>query len=242
MLESPETQRRIGRFAWAMAWAGLVLSPLHAMSRHNTVDGKEDLQVWTTRVWSDPGRKALAPLLDWADPDTVYLTYGKLWLPVFLGFTLAAFVVYRNRRPHGFERWAWRIALVGYVYACLSVALDYWTQLADYNAFFEPAFVIGLPGIPILMVGSTMVGITLLRRGFRPRATGWLLALAFPLAIGIVQFTSLGSIVLPVAFAFGIAGRRLARTTSYEQVAGTTGPDDVPRDVMRRGRRSSRTT
>ena len=31
MLESPETQRRIGRFAWAMAWAGLVLSPLHAM-------------------------------------------------------------------------------------------------------------------------------------------------------------------------------------------------------------------
>ena len=241
MLESPETQRRVGRFAWAMAWFGLVVGQLHAMARHNTADGKEDLQSWATRVWSDPTRKALAPLLDWADPDTVYLSYGKLWLPVFVGFTLAAFVVHRRRRPRGFERWAWRVVVFGYCYACVSVVLEYWTQLTGYNAFFERAFLITLPAIPITMIGSTVLGVTLLRRGFRPRASAWLLTLAFPLAIVIPAVTSLGNIVLPVAFAFGIAGRRLARTTSYEPVAATTGPDDVPRDVIPRGRGSRRT-
>ncbi len=181
------------------------------MARHNTADGKEDLQTWTTRVWSDPARKALSPLLDWADPDTVYLTYGKLWLPVFVAFTLCAFVVHRRRRPQGFEKWAWRVVLFGYCYACVSVVLEYWTQLTGYNAFFERAFLITLPAIPITMIGSTVLGVSLLRRGLRPRVTAWLLALAFPLAIVIPAVTSLGNIVLPIAFAFGIAGRRIAR-------------------------------
>lgn len=212
MLESPETQRRIGRFAWAMAWFGLVIGQLHAMARHNTADGKEDLQTWTTRVWSDPARKALAPLLDWADPDTVYLTYGKLWLPVFVAFTLCAFVVHRRRRPQGFEKWAWRVLLFGYCYACVSVVAEYWTQWTGYSSsLLDAAFLVTLPAIPIVMIGSSVLGVTLLRRGFRPRATAWLLTVAFPLAIVIPAVTSLGNIVLPIAFAFGIAGRRIAR-------------------------------
>lgn len=241
MLESPERQRFVGRLAWAMAWFGLVLGQLHALARHNTADGKEDLQSWTTRVWSDPARKALAPLLDWADPDTVYLTYGKLWLPVFVAFTLCAIVVRRHRRPQGFEKWAWRVVLFGYCYACVSVVLEYWTQLTGYNAFFERAFLITLSAIPITIIGSTVLGVALLRRGFRPRSTAWLLTVAFPGAILIPAVTSLGNIVLPIAFAFGIAGRQLARATSYEPVAGTTGPDDVPRAVIPDVRGSSRT-
>jgi hypothetical protein len=211
MLDSPQTQRRIGRLAWATAWFGLVIGQLHAMARHNTVDGKEDLQTWSTRVWSDPARKALAPLLDWADPDTVYLTYGKLWLPVFVALTLCAFVVRARRRPTGFEKWAWRVVLFGYCYACVSVVVEYWTQLTDYSAFFEQAFLITLPAVPITMIGSTVLGITLLRRGFRPRASAWLLVAALPLAVLIPAVTSLGNVILPIAFAFGIAGRRIAR-------------------------------
>ena len=210
MLGSPQAQQRIGRAAWATAWFGLVIGQLHAMARHNTADGKEDLETWTTRVWSDPGRRLFAPLLDWADPDTVYLTYGKLWLPVFVALTLCAFVVRARRRPAGFEKWAWRIALTGYVYACVSVTLDYWTQSTGYNAFFDPAFLIGLPSIPITMIGSTMLGASLLRRGFRPRLTAWLLALAIPLTVLVQAVTSLGNVILPIAFAFGVAGRRLA--------------------------------
>ncbi len=111
-MEHDARDRRIGRIAWVMAWVALVLGQFHAMARHNTVDGSEDLQTWTTRVWSDPARKVFAPLLDWANPDAVYLTYGKIWFPVFLAFTACAFVVRRRRQPvTGFEKWAWRFAL-----------------------------------------------------------------------------------------------------------------------------------
>jgi hypothetical protein len=202
--------QRIGRFAWVMAWVGLVVGQLHAMARHNTADGKEDLQQWATQVWSDPAREFFKPLLDWANPDAVYLTYGKIWLPVFVAFTLCAFAVRRRRQPAGFEKWAWRIALAGYVLACVGVFCDYWTQWNTYNAFFDVAFLITLPGLLLTLVGSSLLGIALLRRGFTPRSSAWLLALTFPLAFGILQVTSMGSAALPVMFAFGIAGRRLA--------------------------------
>jgi hypothetical protein len=60
----------------------------------------------------------------------------------------------------------------------------------------------------VLLVGSTMVGIALLRGGFRPKVSAWLLTLAIPLAFGLEAFTSMGSMALPVMFAFGIAGHR----------------------------------
>jgi hypothetical protein len=39
-----------------------------------------------------------------------------------------------------------------------------------------------------------------------------LLTLVIPFAFAILQVTSMGSAALPVMFAFGILGRRLART------------------------------
>jgi hypothetical protein len=217
MFESHEAQRRIGTYAWVMAWVGLVVGQLHALARHQTADGRGDLHQWTTRVWSDPARAALKPLLDWANPDVVYLTYGKIWLPVFAAFTLCAFVVRRRLQPHGFEKWAWRIALTGYVWACLSVFGDYWLQWGSHAS--EPlltiTFVAGLPGLLLTLVGSSLLGIALLRRGYRPRASAWLLALTLPAAFVISMFTSMGSLALPVMFAFAIAGRRVAQERTY---------------------------
>jgi hypothetical protein len=228
MLESVERQRTIGRYAWVMAWFGLVTGQLHALARHNTVDGKWDLQLPLTRLWSDPARSALKPLLDWANPDAVYLTYGKVWLPVFLGFTLCAFVVRRRRRPAGFEKWAWRVALTGYVWACFGVFGEYWTQLGSYNAFFEPAFLITVPGLLIMLIGSTLLGIALIRNGSTPKFPAWLLTLIIPLAIGITQVTSLGSFALPVMFAFGMLGHQMAQERANLQGDGATSRASSP--------------
>ena len=212
--------RRIGRLAWVMAWVGLVVGQFHAMARHNTVDGKEDLQMWTTRVWSDPAREFFRPLLDWSNPDAVYLTYGKIWFPVFAAFTACAFVLYRRRRPTGFEKFAWRFALVGYVWATVAVLVSYWTQWTHTTAVLDLAFLfLDIPGLLLTVLGSTILGITLLRRGFRPRVTAWLLALTLPLTVVIEMFTSMGSGALPVMFAFGIAGHRLAREATAEPEA-----------------------
>jgi hypothetical protein len=216
MFESDVVRRRIGMFAWVMAWVGLVVGQLHALARHQTVDGKGDLDLWATRVWAEPAGRALRPLLDWGSPDLVYVTYGKIWLPVFLAFTLCAFVVHHDRRPAGFEKWAWRIALTGYVWACVGVFGDYWTQWTSHtNALLDIAFVVGLPGLLLVLVGSTLLGIALLRNGFAPRASAWLLTVTLPFAFVITEVTSMGSVALPVMFGFGLAGLRLRTAEAY---------------------------
>lgn len=204
-------EHRVGRLALPLAWFGLVAGQFHAMARHQTVDGRADLDSPLVSFWSDPARKLFSPLLDWADPDLVYLTWGKIWLPVFVGVTLCAFAVHRHRRPVGFERIAWRVTLAGLVGACLSVAGEYWTSWASYNdAIIDGVFPLTILAMVTTVIGSTMLGISLLRRGFRPRTPAVLLAAMIPSLVLIVSVTSQGSVILPIAFAFGILGRRLA--------------------------------
>jgi hypothetical protein len=228
---SVQTQVGIGRFAWVMAWVGLVIGQLHALARHATADGKEDLQQQLTAAWAEPAADLLRPLLDWAHPDIVYITYGKIWFPVFLAFTLCAYVVYLRRQPVSFEKWAWRSAIAAYTLATAAVLLTYWTQwTGDYNgdgiegALFTLAWFLTLPGLLLTLLSSTVLGLTLLVKRFRPTLPAILLALLIPLAFGITEVTSMGSAALPVMFAYGILGRRIARAEST--------PTPQPRQAM----------
>jgi hypothetical protein len=220
-----EHQRLIGRCAWVAAWVGLVLGQLHALSRFATAEGAEDLALPATAAWAVPAAEALSPLLGWGDVDLVYVTYGKIWFPLFLAFTLCAFVIYKQR-PHGrWETWVWRVALTGYVLACGGVLVDYWTQWSgNYNVLFQVGWILTVPGLLLTMVGSTVLGITLLVRRSAPRFPAVLLALVIPLAWLILQATSLGNAVLPVMFAFGILGRRLASRIRDANLSATEAP------------------
>jgi hypothetical protein len=227
MLESVEAQRRIGRIAWFMAWVGLVVGQLHALSRFATADGIEDLELPLTAAWAEPAADLLQPVLGWADPDIVYVTYGKIWFPVFLAFTLCALVVYRRRQPARVEKWAWRFAITAYALASVSVFLEYWTQwTGEYNGdsiegtLFTLAWLMTVPSLLMVLLSSTILGVTLLVKRFRPIPPAVLLALLIPLAFAIMQVTSMGSAALPVMFAFGLLGRRIARadlTTTSER-------------------------
>ena len=220
-----ENQLLIGRCAWLAAWVGLVVGQLHALSRHATVAGAEDLELPATAAWAVPATDALSPLLGWGDADLVYVTYGKIWFPVFLAFTLCASVIYQRRRPGLWETWVWRLALTGYVLACTGVFLEYWTQwTGNYNVLFEVGWIVIVPGLLLTLVGSTVLGLTLLVRRSAPRLPALLLALAIPLALLITQVTSLGNAVLPVMFAFGITGRRLASGSATPETVSTAGP------------------
>jgi hypothetical protein len=90
-----DSQRLIGRCAWVAAWVG----QLHALSRFATAEGAEDLALPATAARAVPAANALSPLLGWGDADLVYLTYGKIWFPLFLAFTLCALVIYKQRHP-----------------------------------------------------------------------------------------------------------------------------------------------
>jgi hypothetical protein len=81
-----------------------------------------------------------------------------------------------------------------------------------------------VPGILLTMVGSTVLGTTLLVRGSAPRLPALLLALAIPLAWLILQATSLGNAALPIMFAFGILGRRLASGSAVGDLPAAEAP------------------
>jgi hypothetical protein len=107
------------------------------------------------------------------------------------------------------------VALLGYGWAVLGITFMYWTQwTGTYNGLFDVAFLAGLPGVLLTLIGSSLLGAALLRNRFRPVPSALLLLGAFPLALLITQVTSMGSAILPIAFAFAIAGRDLASPAS----------------------------
>lgn len=221
---SPAAGRIIGRITWIFAFIATVLGVLHALARHATDSGQRDLESPLVSTWAVPTAEALRPLLTWSDPDTVYLSYGKVWAPIVIAFTLCAFVAYSLRRPAGFEKWGWRSMLAGYLLTSVGV-LGYYTLWLD--AFFVFLMV---PGMLLTLVASSVVGILLLRRHFRPTSAAWLLTVSFPLLFVITLFTSLGNALLPLIWAWAIIGRRISRG-SFE--GSTVSPSEVNSRVGR---------
>jgi hypothetical protein len=213
-MRTTTADRWVGITAWAAAWVGLVLAPVHALSRFATVDGTADLQSAVVRAWAEPAARWLRPLLDWSDADTVYVTFGRGWLPLLLAATVCAFVVRRRHDPRGRERWVWWISLTGYAAATVSVVGDYFTPWMDESFAF-----VGIPAILVSVFGSTVLGVVQLRRPFRPRATAWLLALWLPLFFLLSSVIAMGAALLPMLWAWGFAGRALSRPVSAAPTA-----------------------
>lgn len=209
---SPSLTRGISRFAWVMAAVGTVVGQIHALARAQAHPGDFE-ESPLARAWGEPAIRALRPLLDWSDPWTVYVTYGRIWLPVCLAFTAAAYVVYRQRRPRGVERRLWQLVLIAYVMMTLSVAGDYFTPWMD------QMFVFGIGAMLIIGFGGIVLGIVLLRNGFRPRSTAILQMIFLPFLFAITEVTSLGSALLPLMWGWAIAAQAVVNRT--EQTAGT---------------------
>lgn len=194
------TARGISRFAWVMATAGTVVGQVHALARAQAHPGDFE-ESPLARAWGEPAIRALKPLLDWGDPWTVYVTYGKIWLPVCLALTAAAYLVYRRRNPKGAERRLWQITLAAYAAMTLSVFGDYFTPWMD------QMFIIGIAAMLVIGFGGIALGIVMLRNGFRPRITAILLMIFFPFMFVITTVTSLGSALLPLMWGWAIAAQ-----------------------------------
>jgi hypothetical protein len=204
-MQTTNRGRLAGRFAFYAAIAGTVLGPLHALARFATTDGQGDLASPLVHWWAVPAARTFHWLLRWGSADTVYLTYGKVWLPIALAATVCAFAVQRARAPRGLERAGWWIALTGYVLVCAELVGSYYTPFVDQAFMF-----IGLPAILVSVIGSTLLGIALLRGGFRPLSTAWLLATWLLSLIVLDSVIALGAALVPMLWAWGLAGRRMS--------------------------------
>ena len=195
---SPAAARGISVFAWVMAAAGTVVGQVHALARFMAHPG-DLVESPLTRAWAVPATDALRPLLGWSDPWTVYLTYGKIWTPVCLAFTTAAYLVYRHRRAEGPERRLWQVTLAAYALLTLSLFGDYFTP------WMEQMFIVGVGAMMVIGLVGIALGIMMLRNGFRPRTTPILLMSFIPFMVAITSVTSLGSALLPLMWGWAIA-------------------------------------
>jgi hypothetical protein len=212
------------RLAWYGGWLSILVGILHSLARFATGAGHEDLSP-VTRLWADPARRLLEPLLTFSDVDRVYVVYGMLWGPLFLVALGCAVVVRRHRLAAGIggsERWAWRAYLAGHGLFTIGGFGAY------YGAWVNPALVDGafaalvVPGVLITLVAGTWLGVVLVYRGFRPRVTAVLVALVVPCMFAVSSVMSLGAGFIPLLIAWGFAGRAItsngsaARTTDRE--------------------------
>jgi hypothetical protein len=202
MVITASVARRISTTAWVMAALGTVVGQVHALARAQAHphDFEESP---LARAWGEPATRALRPLLDWSDAQTVYLAYGKIWIPVTAAFTGAAYLVYARRRPTGAERLLWRVALVGYVLMTLSVMGDYLTPWMD------QMFVLTIGAMLLIGFGGIPLGIVMIRNDFRPRVTPMLLIIFVPFLFAVTTVTSLGSALLPLMWGWAIAAHRV---------------------------------
>ena len=154
MFDTVEAQNRLTRWAWLTALATLVIGQLHALARFRTEDGKSDLDLPLTGFWAEPAGRALDPLLSWAGPDTVYLTYGKWWVLALGVMVAAGCMVMRLRAPYGVELWA----LEGHAGRLRLLALGagtyYWGQWTSYNVLEDIGLWMDLPGALLSTLGG----------------------------------------------------------------------------------------
>lgn len=217
---SPRAARGIRVFAWVTAAAGTVIGQVHALARF--MEHPDDLvESPLTRLWAVPATQALQPLLDWSDPWTVYVTYGKIWAPVCVAFLAAAYLVYRRRRPAGAERRLWQVQLGAYAAMTVSVIGDYFTPW-----WMDQMFLVGIVAMFAIAFGGLGLGLMMLRNGFRPRVTPILLLLFIPFMFAVTSVTSLGSALLPLMWGWAIAAQSTAdREPGRTHHPVTTGPE-----------------
>lgn len=212
------SEKLAGTWAAASALLWLVVSPLLAIAYLSTEDGAASLEVASVRAWYEPAHDFVGGLMTFGPVDRVYNVYTLLAAILFVGPVLCA-IVTRRTRPDSisrYERISWRIALVGvslFSVGIFLVASIYVTELDSIRGVGDALFLIlMLPGMLLMQLGFTCLGIALLRGGFAPRAAAWLLAVSLPfqlLASVFLGHNSLGFI--PILLAWGLVGWRLTR-------------------------------
>ena len=214
--------RFIGLYALIAAGAAVLLSPILALSYHATAEGAEALETGTVSAWSDPARDFVGGLITWAAPERVYATYVQLFALLFPAIFLCARAV-RARRPAAgrLERWGWRSALFGYgllsigLLAASVVLVDASAAVKGSSAYaaLDVVFIsLMFPGMAISVIGSTVLGIGLLRNRYEPKITAGLLVLAFPSLLVLSTLLGHNGIaLLPLFLAWAVAGVQLWR-------------------------------
>jgi hypothetical protein len=225
-----DTIRRSGQAVVVLAIASVVLAPLNALARMRTESGRSDLDNGLVAWWAKPSLDALTPwFLDFADPDTVYETYGKFYAIAILA-VLACALAARSLRPvrqSWTERWGWRLTIASLALMLGGQFVAYYIEVSD------GAYLVVLLAMLIGVFGNILLGIGLLRGGFRPRFAAWVIVLDLPLSIGLVALSTQALGMWPMMLAWGVIGWSLAHHTNGNHATVTRDRSDDARSRAR---------
>ncbi len=198
--------RRGGLAAMVGGILGLLHSPFYAVAYFATEGGAESLEAPWVAAWAEPFRSLFEPLLTFAPPNDVYLTYGKLFLFMFLGWLAGLLALHARQAAYAgrLEKWGFRVTLAGAVLGTLGSIGAYWIGSVwvgavnfSFLAFLVPAFLLFNIGFPLFGIGT-------LRAKVAPRLGAWLLTVGgFP-GIFLMEFLlgnlGIGTVLLNLAW------------------------------------------
>jgi hypothetical protein len=180
---------RLARAALLTPIPAIVLEPITATAYFRTADGRGSADPNWISAWSDPLARNFPAAFDWAAPDVVYHTYGKVFVLAFAGMLCGLLAVRRAsegdvRRSGGRFPWAPRLATAVYALALVGIIGEYWTPWSSVSFI-----ALSIPSMLLLFVVSPFLGAWLLTRKVGSRIGGWMIALTMP---GIIASTILG--------------------------------------------------
>ncbi len=192
---------------------GILYSPFYALAYFATEDGAESLEAPLAAAWAGALRPILEPLLTFAPPEVVYLTYGKAFSFVILGWMAGLLALHTRQAPHAgrLEKWGFRVAFAGTVLAALGSIGVYWIGSVWWGAVNISFLAFMVPSLLLFSIGFPLFGIGTLRAKMAPRLGAWLLIVGGLPGMFVLSFLlgqlSLG--LLLINFAWVVLGYAL---------------------------------
>jgi hypothetical protein len=181
-------RRWIGPVAIAGGAMGLLLAPVMVIVKYMT-----GWAVIPEPGWVDSAQAALGFLMTFATPAGLWMAYGSAYtlalLLMFAGLVgLSGWM--RDARGRVASKGYW-IMLAGLLMVIPGDAIHTWTwhqhglttPTPGTNPLANTAYAVHMMGMNFIMVGSMMIGVSALRRGFLAPWLAWSFVLIFPSAV-----------------------------------------------------------
>jgi hypothetical protein len=184
---------------------GVLVSPLYSLAYFASSDGAAETQPAATQAWAEPARDLLEPLLTFASADVVRITYGKLWLLVWIGMLVGLVGLHARHARHGgrLERLGFRASFAGLLLMVIG-AIGFWLEFAlDFAAFLL------FPGLLIVALAFPIFGLGTWRAGLAPRTGALLLVVGGPGVLVISEVATLGGGLVLAYLAWVVLGHAL---------------------------------
>ncbi len=176
-MDSPKLVRWGGLAAMLGGAVGILYAPFYALAYFATEDGAESLEAPWVAAWAGAVRPLLEPLLTFAPPEVVYLTYGKCFSVMVLGWMAGLLALHTRQRASAgrLEKWGFRVAFTGTVLGTIGGIGAYWIGAVWWGAVDLSFLAFMVPTLLLVSVGFPLFGIGALRAKAAPRLGAWLL-------------------------------------------------------------------